>query len=1478
MAASAGSIKRHAIGLGRVLLAAAAATVLLLALAPFAQARYVNAGFGSQRVYGAAGEPGGTFFSARGVAVNSSGAGAPAGTAYVVDSTNRIQRFGPSGAFDLTWGQDVIAASVNEQQTLDVKGEGTFTLTFKGETTEPIPGFPSGAGCGSRDEIQSALRELPVVGGAENLSLGQIGCTSEGENEFTVTFTGALAGADQPLLTADASNLTGPGAGVHIAPITDGTAATGDTGTGFEICTVGNNCKEGEASGTTANGGQLSEPQGVAVNQANGDVYVTENGNRRVSEFTANGNFVRAWGWDVITSGEPNDTGTGFEICDAASECQQGQFGANGGQFGASLGYPTVDVSNDVWVPEPENRRIQEFDSTGHFIAAYGYNVDSLGGSSVLESCTSLVAGACQAGVSGSASGQFAEGSPSRMAVDSSGDVYAIDSGNNRVQKFDSAFTSASDFGDSTFPSYTSEAPQNVVVSGAGRLAFSINRNLGGDERQIIELETSDESVADTSMVGFGIQRASGLAADSSGEKLYVSMGEFSQSPKEVLVLGSTPLPAPESILKPIEAGGKTTTLEGKVDPKGGIGITCKFQYSLDQASWTDVPTGACGNLSPHGGKQAIMQTLTGLDPNAEYFVRLIVTRRFEPSATSTSSIQVFRTASVPPATSAVGAVDVSDTSARLAGTIDPKNSNTAYVFEYGTTVALGSSTGPLAVGGGVTPITVSQQIGGLTPNTTYFVRLSATNAFGTTKSEEATFTTRSTPLPLPEHRAWEMVTPQDKNYTDPNHGILTPDHMGISTTGDAIGFCSSALFGEPAGQIYSFCAPYVTRRTSAGWKTSNPFPPTCRYAPGDLNPDESLYGEGGERVYPSADYSRFVVKITESESCSIPPLDPAAPLVHGSVSSNLYRQSQEATPFSYDLLNPRSGAERSDEAQNFIGGSESFSHVVFTSQENNQTDPPDSPPPGNFRKIYQWEEEGQDGCGESRGCVTLVSKDTDNVPFSSPSSPPANIDGLLHFPGMISRDGSRIFFQNPTTGGGGVDSACTNPGCELYMRAESSTTYDVSASECTAPNDCGEPASKADAFVAATPSGEVALFGSCARLTDESNSEGPCTSPVFTVAAGVKAENGSKLYRWDLNSAPGHRLIDLTADHEPSDGSQPQFRGLVGMSEDGDTIYFVTEGQIMAGKPTSAVEKLYRWRWNEGSPEVDYLGPYQTIGIFGHAQDWNVTHHQQTVTPDGKYILIYSALRLNPAADSDSDIDAYRWNESDSWVCVSCQDPAAPSTGDVSLDFRLQLEKEPFAVMASDESSVFMTDDGQHIFFATPDALVPQDVNGQASCEPVVINGSTGQSVPSCQDIYEWHDGTVDLISSGTGNEPARLISATHDGRDVFFLTRQRLVGWDLDLNNDVYDARIGGGFPEPAAQPTACEGESCRGAGTKPTASAGAGTAVFQGPGNPQPAAGCPKGKIRKSGKCVSAREHRPHRHKHRRRAAKAKRRAGR
>ena len=98
----------------------------------------------------------------------------------------------------------------------------------------------------------------------------------------------------------------------------------------------------------------------------------------------------------------------------------------------------------------------------------------------------------------------------------------------------------------------------------------------------------------------------------------------------------------------------------------------------------------------------------------------------------------------VNPPTAATGAATgVGEAGATLNGTVGAGGSSTAY-FQYGTTVAYGSSTAAQSVGASSSPSPLAAAIGGLAPGTTYHFRLVAENSGGVAYGGDQTFTTEA--------------------------------------------------------------------------------------------------------------------------------------------------------------------------------------------------------------------------------------------------------------------------------------------------------------------------------------------------------------------------------------------------------------------------------------------------------------------------------------------------------------------------------------------------------------------------------------------------------------------------------------------------------------------------------------------------------------------------------------------------------------
>lgn len=102
------------------------------------------------------------------------------------------------------------------------------------------------------------------------------------------------------------------------------------------------------------------------------------------------------------------------------------------------------------------------------------------------------------------------------------------------------------------------------------------------------------------------------------------------------------------------------------------------------------------------------------------------------------------------PSASTEAATNVTATTATLNGTVFPNQNDTTYVFQYGTTTSYGTATpsqGPVSGNAGKS---VSADLTGLTPSTTYHFRISATNSAGTSNGNDLTFTTPASGTPPP--------------------------------------------------------------------------------------------------------------------------------------------------------------------------------------------------------------------------------------------------------------------------------------------------------------------------------------------------------------------------------------------------------------------------------------------------------------------------------------------------------------------------------------------------------------------------------------------------------------------------------------------------------------------------------------------------------------------------------------------------------
>jgi hypothetical protein len=509
-------------------------------------------------------------------------------------------------------------------------------------------------------------------------------------------------------------------------------------------------------------------------------------------------------------------------------------------------------------------------------------------------------------------------------------------------------------------------------------------------------------------------------------------------------------------------------------------------------------------------------------------------------------------------------------------------------------------------------------------------------------------------------------------------------------------------------------------------------------------------------------------------------------------------------------------------------GASADFSHTVFESILNLTGDAPPQPAAcaTDVNQCYARVYESDHGVVRLAGILPNGSAAQESIAGTG-----AGTTHAVHYtPHVMSNDGRRVIFTVP-----GVlhKPSQLAPGAaygRLYMRVDGSSTIQLDASErtdCANPGPCtGTPqldpkGEWASTYQDASVDGTHVFFSTRQALTDNAPSS-----------------NEEKLYVWDANAPPGHHLELVSVDHNHNDGADldpATGNGVVGASDTGDYVYFIATGQLVAGAPTLGSQAgLYVWHKEGENATVRYIGKLANLKRSGIGDSsyltwvntsWSIISGKESrVSPDGEHLLFMSSsgeglLSAHGGVDVDQSACAggcqtlYSYDAvTEKLQCASCT-----SDGRVVANAYDMISESKGASMQSWHLSHALSDDGRYVFFTTPGALVSGDVNGKLDAY-----------------VFDTVTGKVSLLSSGTDPSDSFFMDASASGGDAFFMTRQRLVGWDSDNNLDLYDARIGGGLPEPAAVLPGCAGDACQGVQTTVPVFDGPGSLGFAGSGN--------------------------------------------
>jgi hypothetical protein len=840
----------------------------------------------------------------------------------------------------------------------------------------------------------------------------------------------------------------------------------------------------------------------------------------------------------------------------------------------------------------------------------------------------------------------------------------------------------------------------------------------------------------------------------------------------------TTVTPEPPETKQPTNLTASSATLNGVLNPRHeGIAGTYQFSYRRSPTACRGAGAIASPESPEAAGSASAAESVeaTGLLPGATYtFCLIAYTEEGGVPHEAVGAPVTFTTSPLAPTieSAAEPFTNVGSSSAILHAVIDPNGLLTTYVFEYGPNLAYGSLTAPHSAGAAPEPLSVPASLEGLQPGTEYHFRVTATNADGTTRGAEGSFSTFPVGLlGLPDGRSYELVSSLDAgDSTVFPLGLVqaAPDGAAVAFIGAAppVGGNGNNAFPNEES-IGECCNQYLAERPAAGgWTATDIQPPGLA----------------------TAHYQAF------SPDLSTAILGSQQPLVEGGPSGEEHAGLYAREGAGYRLLG---------ENLSYDGSTADGSDVLLTQGGS----------------LY-------DAVGGDLHPVSVLpdGEPAADVSFGSQASVQAVNEETYDFDHVISADGSRIFWttrepvETPSYFGFPVTEQAPKA---LYAREDASSpaarTVQLDLSQ--APAGAGAPEvaerearSGGGRFWGASSDGSKVFF------TDE-----------HQLTAGSEASAGPgtpDLYEYDFDRPAGERLVDLTAATDQP-GEHADVVGVLGTSEDGSYVYFAAAGALAPDAvrqpctpPDESVEppstgcNVYVVHAGEGPKLVATVTNYDGDGGKGggltavkpfgarygteekEKGDWvpDIAARSARVTPDGRHLAFESVEDLT-GFDSKGGRELYLYDFGAGLTCVSCNPSGSPTP------------HLPYAVLGELPGGSHPTyaprdlsSDGDRVFFETKEALVPGDTNE----EP---------------DVYEWErdgsgscetgKGCLYILSGGTSTDVSYFADASESGDDVFLESRARLVPADRGETFEVYDARVGAPR-EPA--PPACAGSGCR------------------------------------------------------------------
>lgn len=328
-----------------------------------------------------------------------------------------------------------------------------------------------------------------------------------------------------------------------------------------------------------------------------------------------------------------------------------------------------------------------------------------------------------QFGKEGSGNGEFK--APKGIAIDPSGNIWVVDSGNNRVEKFNSKGEYLTQFGEKGTGEAQFSSPAGMTFSGTN--AFIVDS--GNNRVEKFALNTVPKYLAQFGEAGTGngqFQSPTGVVVEAS--RIWIT----DTGNNRVEAFNA-------STLKYAKQFGKEGSGNGEF--KGPAGIASDFQGKLwvvDSGNGRAEKFNIEGEyLDQFGEEGAGAGQLSGPAAIATSMAQhvLIVDA-------GNDRVQAWTVKAEGPDVIARLASELKASSVLLNANINPEALATSYWFEYGLTTAYGTRI-PMtseSIGSGTSVVKVSQTASGLSQGTTYHFRAVAESAGGMVAGEDRTF------------------------------------------------------------------------------------------------------------------------------------------------------------------------------------------------------------------------------------------------------------------------------------------------------------------------------------------------------------------------------------------------------------------------------------------------------------------------------------------------------------------------------------------------------------------------------------------------------------------------------------------------------------------------------------------------------------------------------------------------------------------